>query len=141
MSDLKKLEMVDYHGWKVSKEEYDDLTQNYVYVEHSDLNSELVSHIKELAFAYIQSTIKAIDSFILTIDYAPEAAHDDLKIFAIEFFKSDLVHAAMDDDLVSLEQSLEVICGIVDKEKQKIVYHMIHQCMTQITKLLQLLQH
>jgi len=134
-----KTNLKDYHGWKVTQQEYDDLIKNYCYIEHT--NIEELEKIKITSCGFIKSTLMAIDNFILNIEYEPESANPNLIYLATEFFKSSLVHEALDNDFVSLEQTLEVICGINNQNKASIVYQMIENCMQQISDLCKKLYH
>lgn len=129
----------NYNGFEVSNEDYDDLIKNYYFI--SDLHADLVLEIRNISFGYIKSTIKAIDEFILNIEYEPEVSHEDLKYIAIQFYTCKLAKEAFDNDFEQLEQSLEVVCGIMCKFKQNIVFQMIDLCMKQINQLTKLLCH
>jgi len=134
-----KTDLKDYHGWKVTEAEYNDLIENCYYIEYT--NAEELELIKKTSYGFIKSTLLAIDNFILTVEYEPNSADPNLIYLATEFFKSSLVHEALDYDYVSLEQTLEVICGINNKNKQSIVYQMIENCMSQIGELCKKLYH
>jgi hypothetical protein len=134
-----KTNLKDYHGWQVTETEWDYLTQNCSYIEYT--NFEELELIKNTSCSYIKSTLNAIDNFILDVEYEPNVADPNLIYLTTEFFKSPLVHEALDNDFVSLEQTLEVICGIKSKKKQLIVYQMIENCMQQISDLCKKLYH
>lgn len=136
---ITKTDLKDYHGWQVTETEWDHLTQNCSYIEYT--NFEELENIKITSCSFIKSTLMAIDNFILNIEYEPNVADPNLIYLATEFFKSSLVHEALDHDFVSLAQTLEVICGINNQNKASIVYQMIESCMQQISDLCKKLYH
>jgi hypothetical protein len=136
---MTKTNLKDYHGWQITDAEWDYLTQNCQYIEYS--NAEDLEFIKNRSFSFIKSTLLAIDNFILNVEWEDNVADPNLIYLATEFFKSSLVHEALEYDYISLEQTLTVICGIKNKNKQSIVYQMIENCMQQIGDLCKKLYH
>lgn len=115
--------LISWNGYNLTKDQYEHLREtNYIAYPYTDS----IEIVKEKIIASVELSLKMIDNLLDECDYETETTSHDLKEVFNQYFNSQFVIGALNNDVVLIEQYRELCNSINDELKQLIVANIIY---------------